>query len=321
MKMKAVLAVLAAGIFWGNTGLFVKTLSACGLETMQLSVIRLSVAALCYSGIMFFKDRSRFRIKLKDLWMFVAVGVICMALFNATYFYTIVNGGASVAVVLLYTAPIFVVLISIPLFQERLNKRTVIAVLLTLLGCVFVTGFAGSVEKLTPAVIVVGVSAGLCYSLYTILGKVAMRTYKGETFTMYAFIFGACASVFMCDAGEAVQILFSSPKTLLLGIGMGLVGAVAPYFLYTYGLRYLESGRAATIAAIEPVVGSVIGMVIFKESHEFAKILGIVMILAAIVIINLGGERAMEADDSHPEGQESISEIKTGKKLPECNKE
>ena len=60
-----------------------------------------------------------------------------------------------------------------------------------------------------------------------------------------------------------------------------------PYFLYTRGLEKLESGKAAILVAVEPLVGAVIGMVFLNESHNISKIAGIILILISIVLLNI----------------------------------
>ena len=66
-----------------------------------------------------------------------------------------------------------------------------------------------------------------------------------------------------------------------------MCSTVLPYFLYTWGLERIESGKAAILVAVEPLVGALVGMLVFHESRNAVKLVGIALILTAIVLLNL----------------------------------
>ena len=90
----AELSVLLAGILWGVINIFVKTLSAHGMDPLQISAVRMTVAAVVFTIFVLIKDRSLFRIRLKDIWIFAGTGIVSIVLFNTCYFYTVVNSQA-----------------------------------------------------------------------------------------------------------------------------------------------------------------------------------------------------------------------------------
>ena len=119
-KRSAVVSVILAGVLWGLIGVFIKRLSTFGFDSIQIAFIRMLIAAVIFSLFVLIKDKSLFIIDIKDIWMFIGTGIISVSLFNICYFYTIINSEASLAVVLLYTSPVFVVLISAILFEEKI---------------------------------------------------------------------------------------------------------------------------------------------------------------------------------------------------------
>ena len=92
---------------------------------------------------------------------------------------------------------------------------------------------------------------------------------------------------FLGDLSKTAVTVAANPTILLLILGICVVCTVMPYFLYTYGLSGMESGRAAILVAVEPLVGSVIGILFYNESHDFLKILGILLILSSIIVLNI----------------------------------
>ena len=107
------------------------------------------------------------------------------------------------------------------------------------------------------------------------------------TVTAYTFLFGLLGSLPLGQPLHLAQTMTAQPALILWGIGVGIVCTVLPYFCYTWGLERMESGRAAILVAVEPLVGAVIGMTVFHESHDLLKLIGIALILGAIILLNL----------------------------------
>ena len=131
-----------------------------------------------------------------------------------------------------------------------------------------------------------GIGSGLFYGLYTIFGRVALQKYPPETVTAYTFLLGLLGTIPFSGVKTLLPAL-SSVSVIALCVGIGLCSTVLPYFLYTWGLQQMESGKAAILVAVEPLVGAVVGMTVFRESRTPVKIIGIALILTAIVLLNL----------------------------------
>ncbi len=285
-RSKPVLSVLAAGVAWGVISLFVRALSAAGLGSLQIAFLRLALSALVFFPFLALRDRKKLRIRLRDIWMFAGTGIVSLVFFYALYFYATIHSQASVAVVLLYTSPVFVLLLSAALFRERITRRKLLCLGMTVLGCALVSGVFGASYRLTWRVLLAGLGSGFFYALYTIFARVALKHYDSMTVTAYTFLLGALGSLLLGRPGAAIGVLAASPGLLLPLLGIGVVSTVLPYGLYTWGLQRMDSGRAAILAAVEPLVGAVLGMALYGEPHDPAKLAGILLILAAILLLN-----------------------------------
>ena len=286
-QTKPVLAVIAAGVLWGIISIFVKRLSSSAIDPLQISLIRMLIAAVCFSLFVLIKDRSKFKINWKDLWMFACTGIVSIVLFNTCYFYTTIHSQASIAVVLLYTSPVFVMIFSAIFFKEKITLKKIIALILTICGCVLVAGLVGGNVTIAPLVFLTGIASGLFYALYSIFGEIALRKYDTMTVTVWTFIFGLIGSLPLGKPAATISALISEPVLILYAFGIGILSTVLPYFLYTWGLGRMETSKAAILVAVEPLVGCVIGMTLFHEPHNIQKILGIILILASIILLNL----------------------------------
>ena len=282
-KRLPALAVLGAGASWGVISLFVRSLYAAGLAPLQISCIRLVVAALCFVPFQALRDPKKLRVRLRDLWIFAGTGIVSVVFFNVLYFYATVHSQASVAVVLLYSSPAFVMLLSALFYKEKITRRKLLSLGMTVLGCALVSGALGGGYRLGARVLLAGLGSGFFYALYTVFARLALRRYDPMTVTAYTFLMGALGSLPAGNPGGIVSAVAARPGLVLSCLAIGLVSTALPYVLYTWGLQRLDSSRAAILAASESLVGAVLGMAAYAEPHGLLKILGILLILGAIV--------------------------------------
>lgn len=291
---KAAFLVMLGASLWGLIGIFTKGLSALGFTSIQSVALRVSCAALLMVLYLLMTDRSLLRVRFRDLYLFVGTGVVSLLAFSWCYFSAIELTGLSVAVVLLYTSPIFIMLFSAVLFKERLTKAKLLALALTMAGCVLVTGLGGAGEQLSPLGVLLGVASGLAYGLYSIFSRYALRKYHSSTVTCYTFLFAAAGALPLSGIFERAALVFT-PAALGNTLGIGLLCCVLPYLLYTRGLASLETGKAAVLATLEPVVGTLLGVLVFHESMTVLKALGMALIFGAILILNKKNKEMDEA--------------------------
>lgn len=288
MKKAAPIFVFLAGILWGTMGIFVRQYNAQGMDSMEIVAVRAVVTAILMGIFMLIYNPKLFRIRWKDIWCFLGTGLLSILFFNFCYFKAISMTSMSVAAVLLYTAPAIVMVLSRILFQEKLTGVKIGALIATFIGCVFVTGVVGSDEYLSIPGILVGLGAGLGYALYSIFSRYALeRGYHSFTISFYTFLIAAIGVLPFVKLPVMVQVCFDNWYMVGFTIVFGLVSTVLPYILYTIGLEKVENGKASIIASIEPVVATILGILVFHEALKFHVILGICLVLGAIIVCNL----------------------------------
>ncbi len=283
-KLPAISILLAGGL-WGLTGLFVRNLNASGFNNMHLLFIRSVVTALVLGIYLLFTDRQKLKIKLRDLWCFFGTGILSFLAFGFFYFYTISHASMSVAAILLYTSPFFVMLMASIFFREKITPIKIGALILALLGCFLICGTDKNVT-LTPVVLFTGVMSGFCYALYSIFGRVALKKYDSLTVTAYTFIFAAVGALFATDIPDMAAASIEYPGAFLLSLVFAIVSAVLPYILYTYGLSHTDTAKASIMATFEAVMASIVGIIAFDEKLTIWGIFGIAFVFLAVALIN-----------------------------------
>jgi len=283
------LLIIIAGVLWGTMGLFVHTLTDIfGYTSIQASSLRITGCALMVMLFLLISSKDKFKIRIKDLWVFLCNGFISVLCMTVFYFGSISSDTSmSVSAILLYTAPIIVMLLSCIFFKEKFTKVKALALFFAFAGCVLVS-MSGSVHATTKGIIL-GLLSGVAYALYSIFGTIAMKKgYHSYTVTFWSFLFASIGSWIVCDVPSLLSNTAANASgTLFLAIfSTGLVTAVLPFTLYTKGLSQTEPGKAAIMASVEPLMAAVCG-VLRGEKLAVSVCLGMTGIIAAIVVLNI----------------------------------
>ncbi|MDF2548272.1 MAG: transporter [Anaerosolibacter sp.] len=286
MKKIAYFSVMCAAILWGILGIFIKKLYGFGFNPFQIVAIRALGAFAALFLYLFISDRKLLRVQPRDMGYFVGTGILSFVFFNWCYFIAIQYTTLSIASILLYTAPAFVMVFSTILFKESLTPRKIISFALTFIGCILVTGyFQQTGDGLSMIGVLAGLGSGLGYALYSIFGRYALKKYDSMTVTLYTFLFASLGLVPVTDF-QGMLPLFSGFEVLFLAISLSLFSTALPFILYTKGLYHLETSRASIIATLEPAVATMVSIFIFQEHITFFRMMGIVLVLAAIILVN-----------------------------------
>ena len=286
MKKAASLLIILAGVIWGTMGIFVTELGKMGFSSHQTASIRVTVAAAIFIFTVLATDKSRFKIDIRDIWIFFIMGFGCVLGMSLLYFYTMQNTSMSTAAILLYTSPIWVILISAVVFKEKMTWQKLVALVCAFVGCVLVSRNGGGSGGIGAWFFITGLGSGLAYGLYSIFGTLALKKYHPYTVTMYSFIFAAVSSWFIAKPWHVAEIVLTYPNKAYIILCMVLVGLVTAYttfMLYTLGLKYTVPGKAAIMACSEPLTATLIGVFMYKQN---ASVAGIVLIFFAILLVN-----------------------------------
>lgn len=279
----AAASILAAAALWGIIGVWNRRLMAGGLSPYSIVVVRNCGGLVLLLAVMALRDRSVFHVERQHLKYFFGTGVVSVVLFTVCYFSCQEICSLAVASILLYTAPAIVVVLSAILWRERVTKKKLLALGLTLVGCALVCGVFSGALTVTGGGILLGLGAGLFYALYSIFGRYALAHYGPMTVTVWTFVFAGVASLALVRPAELAAL--AQPSLALTAVGLVVCSTVLPYILYTRGLARVEAGKASILASLEPVVASVAGVVLFGEPMSPLTAAGIVCVLAGVYIL------------------------------------
>lgn len=277
--------IILAGICWGTSPIFVHYLAPYGFTSQQMTAVRGTVSFICMLIYVALANRKLFKTKIKDLALYAIIGA---SLFGTAFCYysAMQMTSTSTAVVLMYTAPIYVMLFSVLFLGEKLSKGKLIALVMMLVGCCLVSGIITGL-KFDIIGILVGILTSFIYAAYNILTKVSMqKKLEPVTVTLYSFLFMSIISIAVCHPANLISNIASVPmQTIPLCVGLGIVTFVLPYFLFTWSMKHLPAGIASALSVVEPMAATVFSAVLFFEIPDPWSIGGIVLILAAVYLL------------------------------------
>lgn len=285
-KFIPIVLIAVSATLWGLIAIFVRKLAAVGYTPMEIVTLRVVIATILLGIIGIAKYRSEMKIKAGDIPLFIGTGICSIVLFNWCYFTSISKMNVSIAVVLLYTAPAFVTVLSFLLLKEKMNGKKIISVAGTLIGCLLIAGFSiKDAATLSAAGIITGLGAGFGYALYSIFGKFALRKYQTFTVTFYTFLTASIGLIPFTEIWTKVSVSLKG-ETFFYGLGLGVFPTVIAYICYTMGLEKMDSSKASIIATIEPFVATVLSVFLYNESFGLIQFVGSVLILGSVLFIN-----------------------------------
>ena len=285
----SLLYIICGAALWGFMGLFVRSINHIGFSSFDICFFRsIGTAAFLFVFLLIFNTNA-FKIKLKDIGCFIGSGLISIVFFNYCYFTTITKTSLSIAAVLLYTSPAFVIVLSAIIFKERITLSRFVAVLLAIAGCVCVSGIFGeTTNSLSYPTLLVGIGAGLGYALYSIFSRIAInKGYSTMTITFYTFLIASVGTIPFLSTLNLPGQIANNPDCIVPILGLILVATILPYMFYTTGLKNTTNTTASILACIEPVVATILGVLLFNEALTIPNFIGIVLILGASVLIAL----------------------------------
>ena len=300
MKQLLYLMPIVSGAMWGSAGIFVRKLTELGMNSYTVVSVRVVLAVLILAVWLGIYDKDLLKIKLKDLWIFVAGGVVGMFGLNICYNFAISELSLSLAAVLLSLSPVFVLFMAAILFKEKITSKKVICMTIAIAGCVLASGVLESASTMRWSVkgIIVGTIGAIFYGLYGIISKTAMeRGYHAFTTTFYCLFMVMLVVIPLTNWKLVTNVVVANPvKMSVFLVIHSLCTSVLPYILYTFSIRYIDAGMASILASGEPVAAMIFGVIFFSEIPTVLSVVGIVLVIVALALLSMPDKKRRRSD-------------------------
>jgi drug/metabolite transporter (DMT)-like permease len=284
--LRGFLLLLLAVLFWGGAAPLGKLLIVTRFDTLIIVQTRTSLAFILLLLFFLLNDRSVFRIELCDIWKFAMLGVIGVAITNYTYYYTVKEASVATAILVQYTAPMWIVLYSALILKEdRLDYVTIASLVIALVGCYFAVT-SGSMQNINLKgwTIITGPMSAFTFAYQVIGTKQLIKRYSIWTLLLYMFGFSAFFWLCINPPWNVIAKHYNCSDWGILWM-FAIVSILIPQMAFASGLKHLDASTAGIISVMEPVIAIVAAFFILGESLSIIQMFGGLMVLLAVGLL------------------------------------
>lgn len=281
---------ILAGIMFGSSGVFVRTLTQNGIDSTTLLFLRFSIAIIPILIAVLATDKSLLKIDLKDIPLFL-VCAMCMVGLNLCYNESMNSIPLSLAAVLLSIAPVYVLIIAYFIFGEKITSKKFMCMVLAIFGCILMTGVLESnLGEISLFGIFSGIGAGIFWAIYLMASKKSIEN-GNHTFTIifYSIIFLSIALIPFTDFGEISNFISIDPMLAVIFLIIHSTFSFAlPYVFSTLSLNHMDSGTSSILlSGAEPFAALMFGFFIYGEIPTAIMFAGFVLTIIAMTMLSL----------------------------------
>lgn len=298
---KATIKVLIAMLLWGSLGVFVKNIS---LDSVEIAFFRGIIGSAFLGIVLLFRmqnnkklaqksdesksDESSYELEVEDknrskksiiilIISGMAIGLNWVFLFNSYNYITVAN-----ATIVYYLAPVIVIFVSPIFLKEKLTLKKVLSVICAMIGLVLIvrTGSSSGNINLTQGIINAFAAACL-YASVIILNKFIKNV---DDYTKTFIQLFMASMVLLPWVIFRNNILFDSPKSIILIAILGIAHTGIAYCLYFSAMKDLKAQSIAILGYIDPVSSVVFSIFLLREPFSIYQLIGGVIILASAII-------------------------------------
>ena len=271
------LYVALAAVIWGSNGVFVNLVP---LDALAIAFFRVLFASLVMLPLTL-STRRRETIEALRSWRCLIILGALLAASWPLLFHSMKLIPIASAVFLNYMAPVFAVLLAPVFLKERVERRAVFALAVSVAGMAVMTFQHGfQVQDLNIAGIVSGLLAGLTYAGFIVASKKALAGIPSEVAALYSYL---TATAILSPSLMGVN-LPSDPVSWVLLTCLGAFNTAFAFTLYLKGLSLIKVQRAVVLTYLEPVSATVFGAVFLAQRPTTQTIIGGLLILTASYI-------------------------------------
>jgi DME family drug/metabolite transporter len=233
------------------------------------------------------RGASNLKVPLRDLLQFFLLGVLGVAASNYFYYLAIQRTNVATAIILQYTAPVWVLIYTSVQASQLPSLRRSTAVGIAVLGCALAVGFVGSGSfRMDPVGIVAALLAAFSFAFYNVGGHKVLARYDRWKVLLWVLT-GTSAFWIVVNPPWRIVAAHYTPQQWAFMMIFSLISVLGPFSCYFAGLQHLEPTSAIVASCLEPVFSIVLTALVLGELVRPLQTAGIVLVLVAIVLIQL----------------------------------
>ena len=271
------------------------------IDPLTLAQSRATFSLLLLLPILWIKQPTALRIRSRDLAQFFLLGILGLAASNFFYYFAIQKTTVATAIVLQYVAPIWVLLYMLARKLQHATLRRVLGVALAVVGCGVAVGLISarsgfpwlglSGARFNSIGVLAAELAAVSFAFYNVYAQHLVQKYDRWTVLLYALLGASVFWQFVNPPWKIAAQHYSGGQWLFL-LAFAITSMLVPFSFYFAGLQHLDPTRAVVTACLEPVWAIALTALMLGELVSPMQVVGIVLVLAATILVQRPDQRA-----------------------------
>jgi DME family drug/metabolite transporter len=280
--MRSRYLVVLAAVCFATTGT-AQQLGPDSSSPLGVAAIRFFIGSIVLFIIAFLRPSrnpiSQHRPLAARVWIATAFG---QALYGAAFFSAVRSTGVAVGtVVALGSAPLITGTILAAFSRKAPSRSWLASTVFAIIGMSLIVG-SGKESQVTMSGVALALCAGFGYAIFALGSKTILKSNISSELAM-ARVFGI-ASVMLAPTLFFVNLQWLTQRdAIVMVLWLGIVTLALAYWSYATGLRHLEPSQTTLITLVEPVVATVLGVVVLSERPSTAAWLGVLIVIASLL--------------------------------------
>jgi drug/metabolite transporter, DME family len=280
-------AALGRAVFTGK--LMLSSAALHPIDPLILSQTRTTFSLLVLLAILVGRQGwQRIELPTCDLAYCFLLGTLGVAVSNYFYYVAIQRINVAVAIIVQYTAPVWVLLYVVARGQQKLTAQKVAAVALALIGIALVIGLVGSgplsAFRIDAYGLIAALLASFSFAFYNVGGHHILARHDRWRVLVWTLAAASAFWIVVNPPWKIVRAHYEPAQWMFLFV-FSMISVLGAFSLYFLGLQHLEPTRAIIASCLEPVFSILLAALLLGEVLRPIQSLGIAFVLAAIVIV------------------------------------
>jgi drug/metabolite transporter, DME family len=309
--VRGYLYIATATLFWGisatlGRAAFTGKLHPGGHTVGFIDPLILAQMRTTFSFLVFFmvlvprRGWKKLRLPYTDFGRLLVLGVLGVAASNYFYYLAIEKTNVATAIIIQYTAPVWVLLYMVLRGRQKPTLQRLAGVALALAGIATVLGiFESGGLRLNAVGVTAALSAAFSFAFYNVGGHDILKRYDRWKILLYTTFTAALFWLVVNPPWKIIAAHYSGTQWVFLFV-FSMVSMLAPFSFYFAGLQHLEPTRAIVVSCLEPVFSIVIAAIVLGEVLRPLQTVGILMVLAAILVVQTSEQDRMTPEMIEP---------------------
>ena len=277
-------ASLGRAVFTGRLRLHGQVIGS--IDPLMLAQSRGSISFLILAAILLARRGTEiFRLPLIDIGRAILLGTLGVAASNYLYYLAIQRTNVATAIIVQYTAPVWVLFYMVGRGLQKATLKRIGAVGLALTGIALVIDVFGGVGlHLDTVGMIAAILAAFSFSYYNVAAHGMLARYDRWKVLLWTLMVASCFWLFAHSPAKVIAAGYTREQWMFMTV-FSVVSVLGPFSCYFAGLQHLEPTSAVVASCLEPVFAILIAALALGEGVNITQGMGILLVLLAIVLI------------------------------------